>query len=136
MDSAIERLSNEIEKINHTLYTGNGQPAITVQIATLNKEMASVKKSLEIDLEKILNMKFKCAEETTQVKLNELKIKLLNVQQQMDEGFKQINNQLYEFKENYERRNTFDWKFKLSWIAFAGTVLAAIFGNWHNIFVK
>jgi hypothetical protein len=136
MDSVVERLSNEIEKINHTLYTGNGQPAMTVQLATLNKEMASVKKSLEIDLEKILNMKFKCAEETTQVKLNELKIKLLNVQQQMDEGFKQINNQLYEFKENYERRNTFDWKFKLSWIAFAGTVLAAIFGNWQNIFVK
>lgn len=136
MDSSIDRLNDEIEKINHTLYIGNGQLPITVQVSNLNKEVASIKKSLEIDLEKVLDMKFKYSEESTQIKLNDLKIKLLNVQQQMDEGFKSINKQLDEFRDNYKQHTGFDFKAKMTWIAFLGTILAALFGNWHNIFLK
>lgn len=133
MDSDIERLDGEIEKINHTLYIGNGQLPITVQVSNLNKEMTSVKKSLEVDLEKVLDMKFKFSEESTQVKMNELKIKLLNVQQQMDEGFKAINKQLNEIHETYQQHTRIDLKTKLSLLAFIGTIIAAAIGNWHNI---
>ena len=136
MDSTIQRLNDEIEKINHTLYIGNGQLPITIQVSNLNKEMSNVKKTLDIDLEKVLDMKFKYAEESTQVKLNELKIKMLNMQQQMDEGFKSVNKQLENLKDNYRHSTKIDFKTKITWIAFIGTVAAAIFSNWHNIFVK
>ena len=139
-------MNNKLVKINPTSisegtsyiyeYNGSAEDIYDILESNLNKEVDSIKKSLEIDLEKVLDMKFKYSEESTQIKLNDLKIKLLNVQQQMDEGFKSINKQLDELRDNYKQHTGFDFKAKMTWIAFLGTILAALFGNWHNIFFK
>lgn len=43
IDERTERLVDDVDQLKHTLLEGNGVPAITVQVATLNTEVATLK---------------------------------------------------------------------------------------------
>ena len=130
-----DNIEEDIKKIKTVLFEGNGSPPILVQLAGLNKEVIALKKAIDVDLEKSLEMKFKINEESAQAKLNELNAKMINMQHQVDNGFSDISEQIESIKNSQETYKGYGWQLVLSFIAFIGTVIAAIVSNWGN-FIK
>jgi len=46
LDERTERTEETLEKISHVLLEGNGTPAITVQVATLNAKVSSIEEHI------------------------------------------------------------------------------------------
>ena len=44
LDERTERMAEDVTQLKHTLLEGNGVPAVTVQLATLNEKVAVLQK--------------------------------------------------------------------------------------------
>lgn len=131
-EEKVKILQDDVAKIKHTLWEGNGTPPILVRLNSLENNlnfwMNDTKENFEL-LRNSIDMKLSQVSSKIENKLlkiesssNAEKVKINNSIDKLTNDVESINARL----KNY---NEYKAKYGLAWLAFIGTILTAIINS-------